>query len=319
MCTAISLTTNDTYLGRNLDLEYHYHEEIVYTPRRVPLSFRQLPKTDEHYAMLGTAYVPDVFPLYYDALNEHGLAMAGLNFPEYAQYQPSCEGSVAPFEVIPYVLASCRTVSQACELLRQTPIAAINYSEQLPCTPLHWMLADRERCVAVEMTDEGMQIAENSVGVLTNSPPFDYQLSNLSRYTHLTPRTPPTTFGDVKLSPYSRGMGTEGLPGGYSSTDRFVRAAYGRIHSVCDGTEEQSVMQMFHLLDSVAHPRGSVVMPDGRCEITVYSCCMNVCTGAYYYKTYNGSHIHAADFAQVDLNAETLVCRPMRDVFEAEM
>ena len=319
MCTAISFTTNDTYFGRNLDLEYHYNEEIVWAPRRVPFSFRQLPPCAEHYAMLGTAYVPDTFALYYDALNEHGLAMAGLNFPQYAQYAPPCEGAVAPFEVIPLVLGSCRTVGEACALLRKTPIAAIDYSERLPCTPLHWMLADAERCVAVERTSEGLQIADNPVGVLTNSPPLAYQFLNLSRYTHLTPQPPISAFGDTDLPLFSRGMGSEGLPGGYSSTDRFVRAAYGRAHSVCDGTEEQSVMQTFHLLDSVAHPRGSVVMPDGRCEITVYSCCMNLRTGAYYYKTYNGSHIHAVDFAQMDLNGNTLVRRPMCDVFEAEM
>ncbi len=317
MCTAISLTTKDTYFGRNLDLEYHYEEKIVYTPRRVPFHFRQLPSADGHYAMLGTAYVPDGFPLYYDALNEHGLAMAGLNFPQYARYVPPREGTVAPFEVIPLVLGLCRTVREACERLPKTPIAAIDYSERLPCTPLHWMLADTTACVAVEMTAEGLQITEDPVGVLTNSPPFAQQLLNLSRYTRLTPHTPPQTFGDTDLPLFSRGMGSEGLPGGYSSTDRFVRAAYGRAHSVCDGTEEQSVMQTFHLLDSVAHPRGSVVMPDGRCEITVYSSCMNLHTGAYYYKTYNGSHIHAADFAQFDLNGNALICRPMRDVFEA--
>ncbi len=316
MCTAISLTTSDTYFGRNLDLEFHYKEELVHTPRQFALPFRQLPTLVGHYAMLGTAYVPDGFPLYYDALNEHGLAMAGLNFPQYAHYAPPCEGAVAPFEVIPLVLASCRTVGEACELLRRTPIAAMDYSEQLSCTPLHWMLADKAQCVAVEMINGGLQISENPIGVLTNSPPFDFQLANLSRYTQLTPHTPSQNFGEAALSLYSRGMGTEGLPGGYSSTDRFVRAAYGRAHSVCDGTEEQSVMQMFHLLDSVAHPRGCVVMPDGRCEITVYSCCMNLRTGAYYYKTYNGSVIHAVDFAQVDLSGNELSCRPMRDVFE---
>ena len=316
MCTAITLTTRDTYVGRNLDLEYHYNEEIVYTPRRFALPFRQMSASDEHYAMLGTAYVPDEFPLYYDALNEHGLAMTGLNFPEYAQYTPTCKGAVAPFELIPLVLGSCRTVREARVLLQKTPIAAMDYSEQLPCTPLHWMLADNAQCVVVEMTKAGLQIVDNPIGVLTNSPPFAHHLLNLSRYTRLTPQPPLPTFGDIHLPLFSRGMGTEGLPGGYSSTDRFVRAAYGRAHSVCDGTEEQSVMQMFHLLDSVAHPRGSVVMPDGRCEITVYSSCMNLRTGAYYYKTYNGSHIHVVNVTQADVNGNTLVCRPMRDVFD---
>lgn len=319
MCTALTLTTDDTYFGRNLDLEYAYKEELVVTPRRFPLELRRLPPIAEHYAMLGTAYVPDAVPLYYDAINEHGLAMAGLNFPHYAHYERSCDNAIAPFEVIPFVLAQCKSVREACELLETTPIAAVDYSEALPVTPLHWFLADAAETVAVEPTEHGLQLTPDPVGVLTNSPPLACHLTNLAAYTALTPHTPPASFGNTPLTLYSRGMGSEGLPGGYSSAARFVRAAYGREHAVCDGSEAQSVMQMFHILDSVAHPRGSVIMPDGRCEITVYSCCGNLRTGAYYYKTYNGSHIHAVDLYMDDVNGEALYCRPMVDEFHAEM
>lgn len=316
MCTALTLTTSDTYFGRNLDLEYAYKEELVFTPRRFPLRLRRLPSLAEHYTFLGTAYVPEDFPLYYDAVNEHGLAMAGLNFPVYAQYETAQENALAPFEVIPYVLARCTTVREACELLAHTPVAAMDYSEALPVTPLHWFLADATESVAVEPTKDGLQLTKNPVGVLTNSPPLGSHLINLASYTTLTPHTPPAVFGDTALTLYSRGMGSEGLPGGYSSTARFVRAAYGREHAVCDGSEARSVMQVFHILDSVAHPRGCVIMPDGRCEITVYSCCCNLRTGAYYYKTYNGSQIRAVDMHMDDPNGCELCRRPMVDAFE---
>ena len=319
MCTAVTLTTSDTYFGRNLDLEYAYAEELVLTPRHFPFAFRHHVPCAEHYALLGTAYVPDTFPLYYDALNEHGLAMAGLNFPLYAQYTSPCDGAVAPFEVIPFVLSRCKTVLQACDLLRQTPVAAVDYSAALPVTPLHWMLADANGCVAVEPTADGLQLTDNPVGVLTNSPPLRWHLTHLAAYTKLTPHTPTSSFGDAALSMYSRGMGSEGLPGGYSSSARFVRATYGRQHAVCDGSEAQSVMQVFHMLDSVAHPRGAVIMPDGRCEITVYSSCCNLRTGAYYYKTYNGSHLHAVDFYMGDADGTALCRQAMEDVFEVEL
>ena len=315
MCTAIRMTTADTYVGRNLDLEYSYRDELVHTPRHFPLIFRRLPALETHYAVLGTAYVPDDFPLYYDAVNEYGLFMAGLNFPQYAQYEAGGDEAVAPFEVIPFVLAQCCTVNEACDLLRHTPIAAVDYSEKLPCTPLHWMLADHETCVAVEPTAQGLLLTPNPTNVLTNSPPLSYHLTTLAQYTSLTPHTPPDTFGKTAVPLYSRGMGTEGLPGGYSSTARFVRAAYGREHSRCEEGEEQSVMQMFHLLGSVAHPRGSVIMPDGREEITVYSSCCNLRTGAYYYKTYNSSHLCAVDFEMDNRDGECLYRYPMEDVF----
>lgn len=315
MCTVISLTTAHTYVGRNLDLEYRYREEVVHTPRHFPLSFRCQTMQRTHYAMLGTAYVPETFPLYYDAVNEHGLYMAGLNFPQYAQYASAGDGAIAPFEVIPFVLAQCRTVRQACDCLRHTPIARIDYNDRLPCTPLHWFLADREECVAAEPTADGLLLTPDPIGVLTNSPPLPFHLANLARYTSLTPQPPHGRFGNTAVSLYSRGMGTEGLPGGYSSTARFVRAAYGREHSRCDISEVQSVMQMFHLLDSVAHPRGSVVMPDGRYEITVYSSCCDLCTGMYYYKTYDSGCLCAVGLEADDRNASCLFRYAMEDVF----
>ncbi len=266
--------------------------------------------------MLGTAYVPDAFPLYYDAVNEKGLCMAGLHFPKDAVYSEPCDGAVSPFELIPWVLAQCGSVDEACELLQNTPIAAIPYNDDLPLTPLHWFLADDTRCVAVEATVHGVQIKDNPVGVLTNSPPLEYHLKHLADYTQLSPFDPPSRFAALPVELYSRGMGTIGLPGDFSSASRFVRAAYTKWHSVCDGSEAQSVTQVFHILDSVAHPRGSVVMPDGKCEITVYSCCCNLRTGVYYYKTYNGSGICAVSLRNEVLEADALSLYPMIDRFD---
>ncbi len=316
MCTALTLTTSDTYFGRNLDLEYTLGEELVVMPRHFMFPFRHLPIPKEQYAMLGTAYVPDGLPLFYDAVNEHGLAVAGLNFPQYAQYGEPCDGALAPFEVIPYLLGRCKTVRDVCACLADTPIAAINYSDRLPATPLHWCVADAHDCVAIEPMADGVRVIPNPVGVLTNSPPLSFHLAALSSFTSLSPDSPPDRFGGVPLSLYSRGMGSDGLPGGYSSGARFVRAAFGKVHATCDNSEEQSVMQMFHLLDSVAMPRGSVRMPDGRFEITVYSSCCNLRTGAYYYKTYNGSHIRAVDLHMDDQNGACLYRRPMKTTFD---
>lgn len=81
MCTAITYQTKDHYFGRNLDLDYVYQETVTITPRRYPLRFRQMGTLDRHYAMIGMAYVLGDYPLYYDATNEAGLSMAGLNFP----------------------------------------------------------------------------------------------------------------------------------------------------------------------------------------------------------------------------------------------
>ena len=82
MCTAISYQGKSShYFGRNLDLSYSYQEQVVITPRNFPFSFRNGTQLQHHFAMIGMATVSDGYPLYYEATNEHGLSMAGLNFP----------------------------------------------------------------------------------------------------------------------------------------------------------------------------------------------------------------------------------------------
>ena len=119
MCTAISFSGNRHYFGRNLDVEAHYEEQVVTTPRNFPLPFRKLPLLARHHAIIGIATVAEGYPLYYDAVNEHGLAMAGLSFPHSARYFPYRQGAdnVTHFELIPWVLSQCATVREARNLI----------------------------------------------------------------------------------------------------------------------------------------------------------------------------------------------------------
>ena len=80
MCTAATYKTKDFYFGRTLDYEFSYGDEITVTPRKFPFEFRHMGKRYSHYAIIGMAHVAGGYPLYYDAINEKGLGMAGLNF-----------------------------------------------------------------------------------------------------------------------------------------------------------------------------------------------------------------------------------------------
>ena len=119
MCTAITYHTRDHYFGRTLDLEYNYQEQVTVTSRNYEFRFRRKGGTERHYAIIGMATVVDGYPLYYEAANECGLAMAGLNFPGNAYYAPVAEGkdNIAPFEFIPWILAQCKSLGEARELL----------------------------------------------------------------------------------------------------------------------------------------------------------------------------------------------------------
>ena len=304
MCTAVF---TKGYACRNLDLEYAYEEQVVIVPRRFPLRFRRRTGLATHDAMIGTAFVPDEYPLFYDAVNESGLSMAALNFPHEAEYHEAEDG-IAPFEMIPFVLAQCRNCRDAAELLRTVTVSPIHYSASLPCTPLHWLIADADGALTAEPTKEGLCVTENPVGVLTNSPPFSYHMTRLAEFTALSAGQPPGRFGSLETPLYSRGMGAMGLPGDYSSSSRFVRAAFVKEHAVFDGTD--AVSECFHLLDTVAHPRGAVVLPDGRSQITVYSSCCDVKNGVYYYKTYDSGRICAVDLHRAELDSGVLRCYP---------
>ena len=103
MCTAATYKTKDFYFGRTLDYEFSYGDEVTVTPRNFCFRFRHMSEVKTHYAMIGMAYVADDYPLYYDAVNEKGLGMAGLNFVGNAKYQDVQAGreNVAQFEFYP--------------------------------------------------------------------------------------------------------------------------------------------------------------------------------------------------------------------------
>ena len=102
MCTAATYKTKDFYFGRTLDYEFSYGDEVTVTPRNYPFDFRHLGRMDSHYAIIGMAHVAQDYPLYYDAMNEKGLCMAGLNFVGNAAYANVIPGreNVAQFELM---------------------------------------------------------------------------------------------------------------------------------------------------------------------------------------------------------------------------
>lgn len=308
MCTAISYQNADHYFGRNLDLERGYGENIVITPRRYPFPLRHEKMLTVHYGMIGMATVADGVPLYYDATNEMGLSMAGLNFPGnavYYEYDPQKE-NIAPFELIPWILGQCACVQEAKKLIGNLNLVNVHFSHRLPVSPLHWMISDRKSSIVLESLATGIQVYDNPFDVLTNNPPFDYHRINMSNYMGLHVKAEDNHFRkDVPLHNYSLGMGALGLPGDFSSASRFVRAFFVKENSVADITERDSVNQFFHILDSVAMPKGCVWTKNGF-EYTRYSSCCNMDKGIYYYKTYHNPEIIAVSMEDVDLNQSCL-------------
>lgn len=304
MCTALSFGDGNRYFGRNLDLERHYDEQVVITPRGFELNYRYVPAMRKHLAFIGMATVINGYPLYYDAVNECGLGIAGLNFVGNAAYFERTDGkdNITQFELIPWILGQCRTVCDARKLISRLNLTDEQFSPELPLPSLHWLLADTNECAVLEIMSDGIHLYENDFGVLTNNPPFDFQVMNLNMYLNLTSNDVGSRFSDVvKLDTFSRGMGAIGLPGDFSSVSRFVRVAFVRANACVCGCGSNDVSQFFHILSSVEQVEGCVRVGDAF-ERTQYSSCCDTAKGVYYYKTYFNSSITAVDMHSVDLD-----------------
>lgn len=316
MCTSILFSPKDHYFGRNLDLEVSFGQKVVITPRRYKFNFRKMPSLNQHYALIGIAAVVDDYPLYFDAANEKGLGMAGLNYPDNAYYPAYKEGkdNVSPFEFIPWILGQCQTVAQAKKLLGRINLVKINFNEQYKLSPLHWLLADKTGAsLVVEADRDGLHTYDDALGVLTNNPSFPHQVMNLNNYASVSPQMPVNQFAKaIKMNGYSRGLGSRNLPGGMDAESRFVRVAFNKFNAPQGQDEQENVINYFHILHSVEQQKGLDQVGPDQFEFTIYSDGTNLEKGLFYYTTYTDPQIHVVHLHHADLTKDKLITYPMQ-------
>ena len=326
MCTSISFNPsnhNCHYFGRNLDVTHSYNEEVIITPRNFPFYFLKHNTILSHYAIIGIGTVIDNFPLYFDATNEAGLSIAGLNFPNNAQYRQyeDSKTNITPFELIPWILSSCANIDEVKILLKNFNPLNVPFNDLLPLTPLHWHIADRYKSITLECTEESINIFDNPVNVLTNNPPFNIQLFNLNNYMHLSKSSREVTFStNFNFDEYSAGMGGMGLPGDFSSMSRFVKAFFLKTNMECITEKELTnisktknicqsfhILQFFHILSAVSQPFGCILLDNSEYEYTLYSSCCDTINGIYHYTTYINPSITSVNLHNHDLNSNKLI------------
>ena len=309
MCTALTYNNGDFYFGRNLDLESGFNEFVTITPRNYFFTRANGEKIETHYALIGMATVFEGYPLYADAANEHGLCMAGLNFPsnaKYAAFDPD-KDNIAPYELILVILSTCKDLSEAKKLLARLNIYEARY-QNFPLAPLHFILSDKTGSVVLEAQSDGLHIYDNPFGVLTNNPPFSYHLENVKNYMGLKAENLNNSlFKDLDLNTYCEGMGALGLPGDASSPSRFIKALFHKFTSKNEPNEHANLSQFMYILDSVKMIKGSVITGNNHPDITIYSSCINVTKGIYYYKTYDNPTIRAVDMVKEDLDSDKVI------------
>ena len=313
MCTGIRFSDGEgnLYLARNLDWTAGYGERVVVTPTGfLPQSpFGAVPSI--RHAVIGMGIVAEGTPLYFDAGNDAGLAVAGLNFPGYAQYAPGpVEGAVnvAAWEFPLWVASQFSTVDEVAEVLPSVAIVDRPINDTYPSSLLHWIIGDATRAIVVEYTADGMDVFDDDVDVLANQPGFGWHHENLRNYLNLAPDFPEdTAIGRAHLLPFGSGSHMRGIPGDYYSPSRFVRAAYVNNHYPTKTTEEENVSRAFHTLQQVAMVDGAAAMGDGQFERTIYTGLFSSRTSTYYWNTYEDPAVQRVALADLKPDGTDLV------------
>lgn len=309
MCTGLALETKDGLhlFGRNMDIEYSFNQSIIFIPR----NFKCVNKSNKKelttkYAVLGMGTIFDDYPTFADGMNEKGLGCAGLNFPVYVSYsKEDIEGktNIPVYNFLLWVLANFSSVEEVKKALKNANIVDIPISENIPNTTLHWMISDiTGKSIVVEQTKEKLNVFDNNIGVLTNSPTFDWHVANLNQYVGLRyNQVPEFKLGDQSLTALGQGTGLVGLPGDFTPASRFIRVAFLRDAMIKNDKDSIDLIEFFHILNNVAMVRGSTRTVEEKSDLTQYTSCMCLEKGFYYYNTYENNQINA-----IDMNKENL-------------
>lgn len=313
MCTGIRFSDKDgnMFFGRNLDWSEGYGQKVVITPRGYKYKSAFLGEMSNSPALIGMGIVAENTPLYFDCANEHGLAVAGLNFPGYADYETApVDGktNVAAYEFPLWVALNFTSVDEIEKTLKNVAIVAKPISDQYPVSQLHWLIGDGKRSIVVEYTKDGMEIYKNDVDILTNQPGYGWHQENLRNYMNLFPQMPKEIkWGRATMTAFGSGSLMRGIPGGFYSTDRFIRVAYLNTHYPVQSDEVSNVSRLFHTLTGVAMIDGAAMMADGNCEKTVYTGGYSTASQTYYYNTYEDPAIQSVALKDHNLDTSELI------------
>lgn len=311
MCTAIRFTDaqNKLVFGRNLDWSCGYGEQVLTVPRNFKRTWQYTETHAPAPAVIGMGVVENEIPLFFDCANENGLAIAGLNFPGWAEYEKapvSNKTNICAYEFPFWIASTFNSVDQAEQALANTAIIA-KAPGNYPVSLLHWLISDKTRAIVVEYTSSGMHIYHDNLDVLANQPAFLWHQENVRNYIGVTNEFPhDVTWGTQTLNAYGTGFGMRALPGDFSSPSRFVRAAYFNAHYPTCSSEKENVARLFHTLQGVAMIKGGAKMADGDFEYTVYTGGFSEASKTYYYRTYDDLTLHSVSLDAIDLDGSSL-------------
>jgi len=266
----------------------------------------------KYAAIGGTTYDT---PALVDGLNEKGLSAAAFYFPDYASYATITDQNknhaLSPVEFTNWLLTQFANVDEVRGGLKSVVIAPTSPSGWAGVPPFHYIVYDKSgKSIVIEPINGQLKVSNNPIGVFTNSPTFDWQITNLSNYINLSPiNAPAKTIDGLKLKQFGQGSGLHGLPGDFTPPSRFVRAALFATIASSPATADKAVLKLFHILNQFDIPVGavkSVNQGDVSVDYTLATTVKDPKNLKYYFRTYDDQTIKVINMNALDLNANNL-------------
>lgn len=308
MCTAITLRSKseEQFFGRTMDFSFDIIPQFFSIPSsyiwRSVLNHREITDT---YRFIGLGQKVDGLLSFFDGVNEKGFAAAVLYFADYAKYEDGVVNQsrdiIASIDFLHFILGKCSSVERLPQVLKNIAVVGMADPITNSVAPLHWIATDRSgACVVMEATGNGIEIINNTIGVMANSPDFGWHMTNLRNYMETSPtQMEKTSWDGVTLTPFGQAGGSTLLPGGFTSPERFVRAAYLKSHIQTPAHNNEAITACFHIMESVSIPKGTIITSRNTYDYTKYTACINTNTCQYFYKSYEDLGIRSVSLSGV--------------------
>lgn len=319
-CTGITLKPRDgsRIFGRTLEFAMDMKSNLIVVPRGLeftgstPLG-KPGKRWTSKYGVAGMNAFGMTATL--DGLNERGLAVGLFYFPNYAGYQKvdeaDVERAVAPWEFGLLLLSTCATVDEAVAAAQDALVGAVVQPDMGIVPPAHFIVSDAAGgCVVLEHVDGALKIHQNPLGVMSNSPTFDWHLTNLGNYVNLTVNNVPKLKLDGSpITAFGQGSGLRGLPGDFTPPSRFIRAVAFSQSALPAETAHDGVVQAFHLLNQFDIPKGAVrgsEAAEPTAEYTLWTSVADMTNRRYYFRTFADSRLRMVDLAKLNFDAPAI-------------
>jgi len=328
-CTGIRLTAADGTVvpARTLEFAVDLESNVLVSPRgyeRVGITpdGHDGLKWKAKYASVGANGVG--LPIVIDGVNEAGLAAGLFYFPTsagYMAYAPSDAGkTIAPWQLGSWVLDNFGNVAEVKANIGSIVVAPTVLKQWGFTPPVHMIVHDASgKSIVVEYVGGKLNVYDNPLGIITNSPGFDWQMTNLRNYVNFSfANRPPVRLGPLTLDPFGQGSGMLGMPGDFTPPSRFVRAAAFSQSVLQPKTGDDAVLTAFHILNNFDIPKGAAreAQKDEHGNIladyTPWTAASDLKTRRYFFRTYDDSAIRVVDLTKMNLDAKDIVTFSMR-------